>query len=62
MFWDGESEDRGTGEREQSGGGGGESVGAGTGGYYSKNKSEKFGLIRMDASCLMDGTVYRAAH
>ena len=33
MFWEGESEDRGTGERVQSGGGGGESVGAGTGGY-----------------------------
>ena len=29
MFWEGESEDRGTGEREQSRGGGGESVGAG---------------------------------
>jgi len=33
VFWEGESEDRGTGEREQSGGGGGESVAAGTGGY-----------------------------
>ena len=33
VFWDGESEDRGPGEREQSRGGGGESVGAGTGGY-----------------------------
>ena len=33
VFWDGESEDRGPGEREQSRGRGGESVGAGTGGY-----------------------------
>ena len=33
MFWEGESEDRGTGKREQSRGSGGESVGAGTGGY-----------------------------
>ena len=32
MFWDGESEDRATGETEQSRGGGGERVGAGTGG------------------------------
>ena len=29
MFWEGESEDRGTGEREQSRGWGGESVGTG---------------------------------
>ena len=41
MFWDGESEDRGTGEREQSRGGGGERVGAGTGAIStSGNRSE----------------------
>ena len=32
VLWDGESEDRGTGEREQSRGGGGERVVAGIGG------------------------------
>ena len=32
MFWDGESENRGTGDREQSRGGGGERLEAGTGG------------------------------